>query len=95
MSGPSDTAGAIQSPNDFRDVKSLSYTELAVAQEMCVECRAGRVCCQRRLNSALLGEQEQLTRGLFQVSRSPFGLVLRPASGESLEVFAESSSRLR
>ena len=30
MSGPPGTAGAILSPNDFRDVKSLSYTELAV-----------------------------------------------------------------
>jgi hypothetical protein len=33
---------------------------------MCVEYRAGKVCCQRGLNSALLGEQEQLTRGLFR-----------------------------
>lgn len=30
MSDPPGTAGAILSPNDFRDVKSLSYTELAV-----------------------------------------------------------------
>ena len=62
---------------------------------MCVEYRAGKVCCQRRLNSALLGEQEQLTAVFFRFQDHILDWFCVLASGESLTVFAESSSRLR